>query len=212
MITNTSKWVLLFNSSDDGAIDPVITANSDQAPAPYSQWAVEYARQAAQDIAAARGTVVLPGESVILNHSLTNWFTVAVADVPIDATSRLADRLTALAVDRAITTGAPWFRRAENRVNLGTNIANCSEKMSQLWEQVTDTALVEALKTTAKETIGPCKTVYDTIKDFDTARTEPRTSPEWRQGLSRAEDFGRSFFTGLREVVENLHIGRLHLP
>ncbi|MFM9697859.1 hypothetical protein [Streptomyces europaeiscabiei] len=189
VVTNTASdgTVLLIRSSD-GLIEPVVPSDDG-----LSTWVAGSARQAAQDLATGRGTVLLPNESVILHYSRTNSFTVSIADNQINATSKLAGSIASYAVSKALSTGAPWFGRVENRVFLKKNIEACAQGAGEAWKQTNANQpfpdLAHVLEDTALETFGPCKTAFQTIKDFDTRAPDSHSSPAWQQTLDEAENF-----------------------
>ncbi|MFD9560700.1 hypothetical protein [Streptomyces sp. NPDC059994] len=211
VVTNTSQdgTVLLIRSTD-GAVEPVISP--DDTP---SQWVIEGARQVAQNIVARNGTVVLPNESVVVHYSLTNTFTVSIARVRTSAASKLVDGIFTYGLNKARAAG---LTRIENRINLQANIVDCAQRASEAWDRVDQSRTLPDLATVLQETAqaasGPCKTVYDTIKDFETRAPEPRPEPRigpWQQTMEWARVFDRPYWENVAHDFARVPLSELIL-
>ncbi|WP_406340807.1 hypothetical protein [Streptomyces sp. NBC_00648] len=212
VFTNTSHdGAVLLIRSNDGVVEPNVPSDNT-----VSQWAVESARQAAQDVVARNATVVLPNESVVLHYSLTNTFTVSMADVRTNAASKLADGIVSYGIKRARAAG---LGRIENRINLQANIVACARGASQAWSDAQDSQTLPDLATVLQETeqavSGPCRTAYDTIKDFDTRAPEPlpepRVSRPWQETMEWARAFDRPYWQNSLHEVKTVPLGELLL-
>lgn len=212
VLTNTSRdGAVLLIQSRDGVVEPKIPSGNT-----LSQWAVESARQAAQNVVATKGAVVLPNESVILHYSLTNTFTVSMADVQTNAASKLADGIVSYGIKKARAAG---LGRIENRINLQDNIVACAQGASRAWGDAQDGRTLPDLATVLQETeqavSGPCKTAYDTIKDFDTRAPEPLPEPRaarpWQETMEWARAFDRPYWENSLHEVRTVPLGELLL-
>ncbi|MFK8907141.1 hypothetical protein [Streptomyces sp. YS-3] len=204
------------NTSLDGAVLLIRSQNGDvdstSASTTPTQWAADSARQAAQDFVARDETVVLPGESVVLNYRGQSRFTVSLADIQINAASKLADGIVAYGIKRARAAG---LDKIENRINLQTNIVACAKAASDAWSQarerrtLPDLALV--LQQTEQAVSGPCRTAYDTIRDFDARAPEPRASKPWQEALEWARGFNRPYWENALHQAATAPLGELLL-